>query len=54
MVFSLDVLRAHKGDCLILHCGTKSDPRLILIDGGPADVYQPHLRPRLEQIRDAR
>ena len=35
MMFSLDVRRARKGDCLLLHYGTKEDPHLILIDGGP-------------------
>ena len=25
-----------------------------MIDGGPRDVYKPHLRPRIEQVRDAR
>ena len=36
MIFSLDVLPARKGDCLILHFGTDDDPALILIDGGPS------------------
>jgi hypothetical protein len=54
MLFSLDVIRARKGDCLILHYGTKADPRIILIDGGPRGVYSPHLKPRLEQIKQAR
>lgn len=54
MIFSLDVRRARKGDCLLLHFGTKAAPGLILIDGGPSNVYQPQLRPRLEQIRKAR
>lgn len=54
MIFSLDVRRARKGDCLILHYGTKKDPGLIVIDGGPAQVYLPHLKPRLEAIRKAR
>ena len=54
MIFSLDVRRARKGDCLILHYGTKSKPGLVLIDGGPAQVYGPHLKPRLEEIRQAR
>ena len=43
MYFSLDVLRARKGDCLMLHFGTNDDPHLILIDGGPSNVYKPHL-----------
>jgi beta-lactamase superfamily II metal-dependent hydrolase len=54
MIFSLDVCRARKGDCLLLHFGSKSDPGLIMIDGGPKDVYRPHLKPRLEQIRKSR
>jgi hypothetical protein len=51
MIFSLDVIRAKKGDCLILHYGSKDDPHMVMIDGGPGGVYTPHLRPRIEQIR---
>ena len=54
MRFSLDVRRARKGDCLLIHYGTKSEPSLVLIDGGPKSVYKPHLRPRLEKIKDVR
>ena len=54
MIFSLDVRRARKGDCFIVHYGSKDDPGLALIDGGPAQVYKPHLKPRLTQIRKAR
>ncbi|HKY05430.1 MAG TPA: hypothetical protein VJQ56_11095 [Blastocatellia bacterium] len=54
MMFSLDVIRARKGDCLILHYGSEDDPRLVMIDGGPSGVYGPHLKPRLDQIRQAR
>lgn len=54
MFFSLDVRRARKGDCLVLHYGSKTNPGLGLIDGGPSQVYGPHLRPRLEQIRKSR
>ena len=54
MTFTLDVVRARKGDCLILHYGSEDDPHLMLIDGGPKSVYGPHLRPRLEQIRKER
>jgi beta-lactamase superfamily II metal-dependent hydrolase len=54
MIFTLDVRRAKKGDCLILHYGTKKDPGLMLIDGGPSQVYKPHLKPRLGEIRKAR
>jgi len=54
MRFSLDVRRARKGDCLLLHVGTKSAPSLVLIDGGPSNVYKPHLKPRLERIKEVR
>ena len=54
MIFSLDVRRARKGDCLLLHYGTQDQPGLALIDGGPKQVYDPHLRPRLLEIREAR
>lgn len=54
MIFSLDVRRARKGDCLLLHCGSPDKPGLIMIDGGPRGVYKPHLKPRLMQIKAAR
>jgi hypothetical protein len=54
MIFSLDVIRARKGDCLMVHYGSKDDPHLLMIDGGPKAVYGPHLRPRIEQIREVR
>jgi hypothetical protein len=53
MIFSLDVIPALKGDCLILHYGSKDDPHMVLIDGGPSGVYD-SLRQRFEQIREAR
>ncbi len=54
MLFSLDVIRACKGDCLLLHYGSKDKPRLLLIDGGHYSVYFPHLKPRLQQIKKTR
>ena len=54
MLFSLDVVRARKGDCLLLHYGSTDDPRIVLIDGGPKTVYAQHLKPRLQQIKDVR
>ncbi len=53
-LFSLEAVQAHHGDALLLHHGTLGAPRLALIDGGPADTYQPWLRPRLEALRSAR
>lgn len=54
MIFSLDVIRARKGDCLMVHYGSEDDPHLVMIDGGPRGVYAPHLKPRIEQIRKDR
>jgi hypothetical protein len=50
----MDVRRARKGDCLLLHFGTKAKPGLVMIDGGPRRVYEPFLKPRIDQIRAAR
>jgi hypothetical protein len=52
--FSLEVVRARHGDCLLLHYGTKTKPGLALIDGGPHEVYKPFLRPRFEALRAER
>lgn len=54
MIFSLDLRRARKGDCFLLHYGTRANPGLAVIDGGPADVYQPSLKPRLSAIKAGR
>jgi Metallo-beta-lactamase superfamily len=43
---TLEVLRAKFGDCLLLHRGDD----LVLIDGGPKDVYAESLKPRLEEL----
>ena len=50
----LEMLRAAKGDCLLLHGGTEDEPALILIDGGPGGVYEDSLRRRLMKLRDER
>jgi hypothetical protein len=50
-MFILEALPAHKGDCLLLRYGTKSTPKVVVIDGGPADVYRPSLQPALAQLR---
>jgi hypothetical protein len=38
----------------LLHWGSLVAPRLAVIDGGPGNVYQNSLRPRLEEIRQNR
>jgi hypothetical protein len=54
MLFTLEALEAKKGDALLLHFGTPDQPRLIVIDGGPAGVYRKTLKKRLEQLRASR
>jgi hypothetical protein len=54
MIFSFDVQPAHQGDCFLIHYGSKEDPGLVLIDGGPSQVYKPVLKPRLAEIKKAR
>lgn len=54
MIFSLDILPARKGDCLLLHYGENDDTGLMVIDGGPPEVYRQHLKPRLEALHKAR
>ena len=54
MIFTLEVLEAKHGDSLLLHYGTQKSPKLVVIDGGPAGVFEKSLRPRLAQLRDGR
>lgn len=53
-MFELEAVKAMQGDCLLLHWGTAAQPRLALIDGGPATVYRDFLRPRLAALIAAR
>ncbi|HEV7374231.1 MAG TPA: hypothetical protein VGN95_05915 [Pyrinomonadaceae bacterium] len=54
MIFTLEALQAKHGDSLLLHYGTKTAPKLIVIDGGPQGVFDTSLRPRLEEIKKKR
>ncbi len=51
-MFRLHVLQARYGDCLLLEFGTTSDPRYILVDGGPPQTYERHLRSELVRIAE--
>ena len=53
MVFTLEALRARRGDCLLLHYGPRERPLVALVDGGPAGTYKRALRPRLDELREA-
>ncbi|MFN2466907.1 MAG: hypothetical protein ABR521_02070 [Gaiellaceae bacterium] len=54
MIFSLEALQADQGDSLLLHYGLDDAPRLIVVDGGPSGVYKRSLRPRLDELKQAR
>lgn len=49
----LRILQAEHGDCFILEFGAASQPRHILIDGGPETIYDRHLRHELQRIAQA-
>ena len=51
-MFRLHVLQARYGDCLLLEFGTASDPRYVLVDGGPPQTYERHLRRELVRIAE--
>lgn len=52
MLFTLEILKAKHGDSLILHCGTTKNPKIMVIDGGPAGVFNATLKPRLQEISE--
>lgn len=54
MTVTLEALDTHKGQALLLHYGSESDPRVALVDGGPRNSYDEVLRPRLERLRHRR
>lgn len=54
MLFTLEALHAKHGDSLLLHYGRPSNPKLIVIDGGPAGVYKGSLKPRLAELKETR
>ena len=45
--FALEALQANHGDALLVHWGTATNPRVMLIDGGPSPTYKDTLRDRL-------
>lgn len=51
MLFTLEALAAGHGDSLLLHYADGGEePQIVLIDGGPEDIFAHALRPRLEAI----
>ena len=52
-MYTLRVIQADFGDCFILEFGDPADPKYVLIDGGPREVYRRHLRGELVKIQQA-
>jgi len=50
LLFTLEALPAEEGDCLLLHWGTREEPKIALIDGGPGRVFENDLEPRLDEL----
>lgn len=50
----LEVLPGRKGDCMLLHMNHAGQERLVLIDGGPAGVWDDDLSLRLEELQEER
>jgi hypothetical protein len=55
-MFSLEALDANNGDCLFLHFGSITDPKLIIIDGGPQfsgkSTFNSAIKPRLKEMAE--
>lgn len=43
-MFIVRAVQAKSGDCLLLEYGTQAKRRFLLVDGGPAGTYDPHLK----------
>ena len=55
MAMKLEVLPARKGDCMLVHFDKEEGQSgLILVDGGPAGVWNDSLKSRLVQLREER
>ena len=48
-MFSLHILQAEEGDCVLLEYGRQANPHSALVDGGPSGTYENHIRPVLEE-----
>lgn len=53
MGLKLELVKAKKGDCLLLHYGAAGAPALAMVDGGAPGAYADFLEPRLEELRKA-
>jgi hypothetical protein len=44
------VVQAEYGDCLILETETGKNSTTIMIDGGPYQTFEKHLKPTLQKL----
>ncbi len=51
-VFTLEAIDAGAGDCFLVHFGTTTEPKLVLIDGGTGTTYTQVLAKRLKALRN--
>jgi len=49
-VLKLHVVQAEYGDCLILESSTGKNSNTVLIDGGPYQTFEKHLKPSLQKL----
>ena len=49
-MLSLHVIQAEFGDCFILELKSENQSTTILIDGGPSQTFQNHLKPTLQKL----
>jgi hypothetical protein len=49
-MLKLYMVQAAEGDCFVVAYGTPTQPRFMLVDGGPDGVYTEHLRPTLFRL----
>lgn len=52
-MFQVRMIQAEFGDCFLLEYGSAAAPRYLLVDGGPPDTFEIHLRAELETIAAA-
>jgi beta-lactamase superfamily II metal-dependent hydrolase len=50
-MINLHVVQAEYGDCFILEPDQGKDKVRVLIDGGPYQTFEKHLKPALQKLR---
>lgn len=52
-MFKVRMIQAEFGDCFLLEYGDAAAPRFLLVDGGPSDTFENHLRGELKGLAAA-